>query len=570
MKKLFYFCLVAIPILLLTYSLAYAPPPSFPPLQVEEVDGSPTGVVYKLVVTNGSISEYAGGVATLTLGGSGQAVAFDIDDDGNESDDIGEIAIIGDTNSVFSESGDKVTVTMSNNWPTADEADTLSTALTHELGGLEADISAYTGLVAITGSATAEVDALAELNAHLADATLLDDGAIADSTAIGLNAGDTYSNYGAAGDDSLNELFAAIDTAITGGDAFTLKVDAGATAGYLGAANSDGILRTDGTIVTYTDGGNFVTLGLHDYLDDLAGVTAVQGNILYFDGTDWVVLAPDTEGKYLQTHGAGANPTWESTSISGDIENVGDVDSGAAFTADGGGNTLYFEGSTGNAFEIALTGADPGADVTVTIPAETGSVVLGPAGFGTDNLLVKTNGTGNITQATGISVDDSNNMSSIGTIGSGAITSTGVVTGTGFTIGSAAILEAELEILDGASLSGSTTDLNAISGLGAEGVDATELGYVNGLSEDIQTSLDARCLESVFGDGIEADDLELSGTTLQLVAEIPHLDAAAAISGVWEVQDNTLFNFGNDADWGIRYDTTGTELDIVGDMLEPT
>ena len=44
----------------------------------------------------------------------------------------------------------------------------------------------------------------------------------------------------------------------------------------------------------------------------------------------------------------------------------------------------------------------------------------------------------------------------------GAITSTGVVTGTGFTIGSAAILEAELEILDGANLT--TTELNLLDG----------------------------------------------------------------------------------------------------------
>jgi len=41
----------------------------------------------------------------------------------------------------------------------------------HEYGGLEANISAYTGLVAITGGATAEVDSLSELTGHLADVT---------------------------------------------------------------------------------------------------------------------------------------------------------------------------------------------------------------------------------------------------------------------------------------------------------------------------------------------------------------------------------------------------------------
>ena len=44
--------------------------------------------------------------------------------------------------------------------------------------------------------------------------------------------------------------------------------------------------------------------------------------------------------------------------------------------------------------------------------------------------------------------DTSGNVTGLGTIGSGAITSTGVVTGTGFTIGSAVISEADLEQID--------------------------------------------------------------------------------------------------------------------------
>lgn len=39
----------------------------------------------------------------------------------------------------------------------------------HEYGGLEADINAYTGLVAITGGNTAEVDSKSELEGHIAD-----------------------------------------------------------------------------------------------------------------------------------------------------------------------------------------------------------------------------------------------------------------------------------------------------------------------------------------------------------------------------------------------------------------
>ena len=57
---------------------------------------------------------------------------------------------------------------------------------------------------------------------------------------------------------------------------------------------------------------------------------------------------------------------------------------------------------------------------------------------------------------------------------SAAITSSGVVTATGFTIGSAVITEAELEVLDGATLS------------------TTELNYVDGVTSAIQTQLDGK------------------------------------------------------------------------------
>jgi hypothetical protein len=53
----------------------------------------------------------------------------------------------------------------------------------------------------------------------------------------------------------------------------------------------------------------------HAYLADIAAVTGTQGDILYFDGTDWVDLAPGTDGYFLQTNGAGANPSWEDTSV---------------------------------------------------------------------------------------------------------------------------------------------------------------------------------------------------------------------------------------------------------------
>lgn len=49
--------------------------------------------------------------------------------------------------------------------------------LAHERGGLEADISGYTGLLGITGGSTQEVDTIAELNSMIGDATLATAGA---------------------------------------------------------------------------------------------------------------------------------------------------------------------------------------------------------------------------------------------------------------------------------------------------------------------------------------------------------------------------------------------------------
>lgn len=50
---------------------------------------------------------------------------------------------------------------------------------------------------------------------------------------------------------------------------------------------------------------------------DLTGLA--QGNILYYDGTKWVVLAPGTNGQFLKTQGAAANPIWASIPGGGDM-----------------------------------------------------------------------------------------------------------------------------------------------------------------------------------------------------------------------------------------------------------
>lgn len=58
-----------------------------------------------------------------------------------------------------------------------------------------------------------------------------------------------------------------------------------------------------------------------------------QGDILYWNGTDWVNLAPGTDGQFLETNGAGANPSWSGITA---FPFGGDGSDGASTFADQG------------------------------------------------------------------------------------------------------------------------------------------------------------------------------------------------------------------------------------------
>ncbi len=52
-------------------------------------------------------------------------------------------------------------------------------------------------------------------------------------------------------------------------------------------------------------------------LSQIAALTPAQGEILYHNGTAWVLLAPGTSGQLLKTNGAAANPSWVTPSGGG-------------------------------------------------------------------------------------------------------------------------------------------------------------------------------------------------------------------------------------------------------------
>lgn len=98
--------------------------------------------------------------------------------------------------------------------------------------------------------------------------------------------------------------------------------------------------------------------------------------------------------------------------------------------------------------------------------------VSAASNFSNDNRLIRSDGTTKGVQASGITVDDSNNVSGVGTIGSGAITSSGLITGTTFDV----------------SNTDTTLSRSAAGRLAVEGKDALLKGQTDDLSTAGYTS----------------------------------------------------------------------------------
>jgi hypothetical protein len=183
----------------------------------------------------------------------------------------------------------------------------------------------------------------------------------------------------------------------------------------------------------------------------------------------------------------------------------------SAITSLGTINSIVFEGSTADEFELTLAGGDPTADRTVSFPDAGGTVVIdtaaqtltsktltSPAVSGltiTDGSIVVEGATANDFETTVTFTDPTADRTltipdTTGTVvttgDTGSVTSTMILDGTivdGDINASAAIAQSKI--------SGLTTDLGNKQDKVTD-VSDTEIGYLNGVTSGIQTQLDAK------------------------------------------------------------------------------
>jgi hypothetical protein len=233
----------------------------------------------------------------------------------------------------------------------------------------------------------------------------------------------------------------------------------------------------------------------------------------------------------------------------------------AQFTAPSNGAVPTYN-STNDQFEL-------------TVPSGTGDVV-GPASS-TDNALARFDGAGGKTlQNSGAILDDSNNLSGLGTLGVGAITSTGLLT-----VSLAANAQRLLNTTDGASVQVSrlegdrATPANDDEGyqsymLSDSGGTQTEFARLTWKATTVtDTSEAGRLAWGVMTAGSLADELYLTGTALSPAAD-GGLSLGTTALGFQNLFGNTGFVFNiENGDW-VATHTAGILTVGTGDLRVTT
>jgi hypothetical protein len=372
-------------------------------------------------------------------------------------------------------------------------------------------------------------------------------------------------------------LDATTDIVLDAGGADVFLKDDGTTYGSLTNSSGNLIIKS-GTTTAATFSGANVTLAGTVGSGAITSTGAVQGTVV----TATTGFAPDAQdGAYLGTSSLQFSDLFLADGAVVAFGDDGDVtlthvhNTGLLLTDDSGVGTTQLQfGDSGTYIyqkadgHLGLVG-DTEIDISATTIDINGAVAFDGALTGITNITLSgTLSDGNYT------FDTSGNVSGLGTIGSGAITSSGVVTASGFTIGSAAILEAELEILDGAGVT--TDELNILDG------SAKSTSSITIADADAFIVIDGNTTKQIPASDLETY-MESSLDTLSSVTTVGTLNSGAISSGFGAIDigssalsttgsvtlgatsfgDNAITNVGDIALDSISAD--GTDINIAVD-----
>jgi len=121
----------------------------------------------------------------------------------------------------------------------------------------------------------------------------------------------------------------------------------------------------------------------------IAMTSDAQGDILYYNGTDYARLGAGTNGQALKTAGAAANPAWGDVTSTGDFANGGDTATANRVLGNNDAYALGFETTGSTRLSIGATGFMTGqaafsvgntatVTTTITTPASENMMSVGP------------------------------------------------------------------------------------------------------------------------------------------------------------------------------------------------
>jgi len=360
-------------------------------------------------------------------------------------------------------------------------------------------------------------------------------------------------------------------------------IDIGSSAANFGATTVDSLSASDGNITNVGDialdsisaDGTDINIAVTD--NSATALTVKQGSDAYLiidtaNSSESVAIGTGISGTAVSIgHGTSETIVNDNLTVTGDLTvsgttttvssgtlTIGDTliklgqaytgsayDQGIVFTRGDGSSTntqnmAFIWDESADSFATIKAATEAGTtsgNVTVTdyVPLRVGALTADDASTFTSTISAATGSTiGNLTLANGSITDSSGaisfgneNLSTSGTLGAG------VVTATGLTIGSAVITEAELEILDGASLT------------------TTELNYVDGVTSAIQTQIDTKSpiASPTFTGTITIGSAAIAEAELEMIDGITAGTAAASKAVVLDGSKNiaTLGTIGSGA-----------------------